>query len=78
MQENSRQFMKCQVGTRQSLKSGPNYLSTLIACALHGMPRRPPALSVTINASSRIFLRLYSNHGLFCVQRLPAAAWEGD
>ena len=54
MPENYRHFMKCRAGTRQSLKSGPNYLSALIAWALHGTPGRPPAFSVTITADVRV------------------------
>ena len=48
MPENARHFMKCWARTRQLLKSGPKCISTLTAQALHGMPKRRLALSVTV------------------------------
>ena len=69
MPDNFRHFVKCPSGTKAVAEIRPEYthgLSTLIAQALHGMPIRPPELSVTITVDVRApaFLRFYSNHGL--------------
>ena len=63
----------------QTAKSGPNSLSTLIAWALHGMSKRPPALfvTITIDARAAAFLRLHSNYGLFARAAPTGCGGEG-
>ena len=67
MPENFRDFMKCRTGTTQSLESDSSCLSTIIAWAVHEMPKQQPTLSVTITVDMRVsaYVCLHSNHGLF-------------
>ena len=77
----ARHFMKCRAVTDIWSKLS-QYTHCLGIMYVHGMPKRPPAFSVTIKVYVRVpaffFCVSIATAAYLLVLHLPAAAWKGD